>query len=172
MAAGLTLSHFYQDCTLHIFSSSVVTELVGWFESNLTTLKYIVPAKFLQGSQEQAAIGGFYKWGSDLQKLWILSAERKRKSDKSNEYKTWSQVSYRAMSLGWFNRPILRFSLPSPGSPVLFHLRTPLPNNVLAVKTFEGFIHISNLIQINKYVQKLRGNRATYTDRSLRCVSI
>lgn len=144
------LSHFYQDCTLHTFSSSVVTELIGWFEPNLTTLKYIVPAKFLQGSQEQAAAGGVYKWGSDLQKLWILSAERKRKSEKSNEYKTWSWISHRAVSLGWFNRPILRFSVPSPGSPALFHLPTSLQNNVLVVKTFEDSNLISYLIQIHE----------------------
>ena len=151
MAAGLDHpSHSCWDCTLHIFSSSVVTELVGWLEPNLTTLKCIVPVKFLHRSQEQSAVGGIYKWGSDLQKLWTLSAGRKRKSDNSNEYKTWSQISYRAVSLGWFNRSILRFSVPTPNSPTLFHLPAPLLNNILAVKTFEGFILVSNLIQINK----------------------
>lgn len=144
------LSHFRWDCTLHIFSSSVVTELAGWFEPNLTSLKYIVPAKFLQGSQEQSAIGGFYNWGSELQKLCIFSAERKSKPDNSNEYKTWSHVCYRVVILGWFTRPILRFSVPSPDSPELFQLPTPFQNNVLAVKTFEGFILVSNLIQINE----------------------
>lgn len=119
------LSRFCRDCTLHIFSSSVLTELAGWFEPNLTTLKYIVPAKFLQGSQKQSAIGGIYMWGSDLQKPWILSAERKRKSDNSHEYKTWSQVSYRPVSLGCFNRPILRFSIPSPDYPALLSFQLP-----------------------------------------------
>lgn len=143
------LSHFYWDCTLHIFSSSVVTELAGWFEPNLTSFKYIVPAKFLQGSQEQSAIGWFYNWGSELKKLCIFSAKRKSESDNSNEYKIWSHVSYRVVILGWFTRPVLRFSVPSPDSPELFLLPTPFQNNVLAVKTLEGFILISNLIQIN-----------------------
>lgn len=108
------LSYFCLNCALNIFSPSVVTKLVGWLEWNLKTFEYIVPVKFLQGSQEQTAIGGAYEWGSDLQKLWVLAAESKRKSDKSKEYRTPSQSSYRDESLGWFNRTILRCSVPSP----------------------------------------------------------
>lgn len=49
------LFYFCLNCILNIFSPSVLTELAGWFEPNLTTFGYIVPVKFLQGSQEQTA---------------------------------------------------------------------------------------------------------------------
>lgn len=55
------LFYFCLNCTLNIFSPSVVRELVSWFEPNLTTFGYIVPVKFLPGSQEQTAVGGAYE---------------------------------------------------------------------------------------------------------------